>query len=156
MSTASVPLVGASCRPCPWRARVDLVVREAGYDGEPCWLLKDPLALEYHRLHPAQYAIFKLLDGERSLEQLQAAYLRDFPAQRISLNELQSLLADFHAQGLVICDRPGQADVLLERAIQSRMRRVWQTAGNLLYIKLPGWDPERILARLYPWTAWLF
>jgi putative peptide zinc metalloprotease protein len=131
-------------------------VREAGYDGEPYWLLKDPLALEYHRLHPAQYAIFKLLDGERSLEQLQAAYLREFPAQRIALHELQSLLADFHAQGLVISDRPGQAGVLLERAWQSGARRFWQTASNLLYIKLPGWDPERILARLYPWTQWLF
>ena len=156
MSTVSVPLVGAAGRPWAVRARVDLMVREAGYDGESYWLLKDPLALEYHRLHPAQYAIFKLLDGERSLEQIQAAYLREFPTQRISLHELQSLLADFHTQGLVHCDRPGQADVLLERAIQSRTRRVWKTVSNLLYIKLPGYDPERILARLYPWTQWLF
>lgn len=138
------------------RARADLVVRQAGYDGDSYWLLKDPLALEYHRLHPAQYAIFKLLDGVRSLEQLQAAYLAEFPTQRISLHELQSLLAEFHAQGLVACDRPGQADILLERAFQSRFRRLRYAVGNLLYIKLPGWDPERILERLYPLTQWLF
>jgi putative peptide zinc metalloprotease protein len=138
------------------RARADLVTREAGYDGEPYWLLKDPLALEYHRLHPVQYAIFRLLDGERSPEQLQSDALREFPTQRISLHELHSLLADFHAKGLVVSDRPCQAEVLLERAWLSQTRRIWQRVSNLLYIKLPGWDPERILARLFPFTGWLF
>lgn len=156
MPINATPQAGTSSRPCPLRARADLVVRAAGYEGQPYWLVKDPLALEYHRLHPAQYAILNLLDGTRSLEQVQAAYLRQFPTQRISLPELQSLLAGFHEQGLAVSDRPGQAEVLLERAHQSRSRRIRQTLSNLLYIKLPGWDPERTLARLYPLMKWLF
>jgi putative peptide zinc metalloprotease protein len=143
-------------RPCPFQARADLIVRAAGYEGDSYWLVKDPLSLEYHRLHPVQYAILKRLDGTLSLEQIQQSFLREFPTQRISLQELHSLLADFHERGLVVSDHPGQADVLLERSRESWARRIRQTLGNLLYIKLPGWDPDRALARLYPWAGWLF
>ncbi|MBS0262898.1 MAG: biotin/lipoyl-binding protein [Planctomycetes bacterium] len=156
MSTAPPTSPQMAPRPCPLRARADLVAHPGGCQGESYWLVKDPVSLEYHRLHPAQYAILQLLDGSRSLEQIQSAYLRSFPTQRISLHDLELLLGDFHAQGLVVSDSPGQAAVLHTRGWKSRLRKLQQTAGNLLYIKLPGWDPERTLARLEPATRWLF
>jgi putative peptide zinc metalloprotease protein len=149
------PLPSAD-RPYPMRARADLVVRAAGYQGRQCWLVKDVVSLEYHRLYPAQYRVLTLLNGARSLEQIRAELLREFPTERLTVPELQTLIADFHAQGLVLSDRPGQGNVLLTRGRETRGRRWRQALANALYIRLPGWDPERTLARLEPLAGWMF
>lgn len=156
MSNDSSTLVPSTDRPYPLRARADLIVRAAGYQGDACWLVKDPISLEYHRLHPVQYRVLTLFDGRRSLEQVRVELLHEFPTERLALHDLQSLAADFHAQGLVFSNRPGQGDVLLEREHKTARRRLWQSLANALYVRLPGWDPERTLARLDPLAGWMF
>jgi putative peptide zinc metalloprotease protein len=46
--------------------------------------------------------------------------------------------------------------VLLERRRETRRQQIKSTAMNILSLRLPGWDPESTLARLYPLVRWLF
>ncbi len=156
MEPAQLPQVAKPGRPCPVAMRGDLIVRGATFQGEACWLVKNPLSLEYHRLHPAQYRILSLCDGRRSLERIRLEFLREFPMQRLTPWDLQTLIGEFHRQGLVVSDRPDQAETLALRAATTRSREFWQAARNVLFLRLPGWNAEPLLNRLQPWVGWLF
>jgi len=41
--------------------RADLVVQESIYQGERCWIIKDPLAMKYFRLMGPEYQVFTAL-----------------------------------------------------------------------------------------------
>ena len=66
-------------RAIPLRARNDLVAERIEYRGEGTWVLKDPVALKYHRLLAEQYCVLRSLDGARSLEELRDEVHREFP-----------------------------------------------------------------------------
>ena len=56
-------------RPIPLKRRPDLVVERIVY-GDAAWhVVKDPCGLNYYRLQPEQFAVWQLLDGQRSLEE---------------------------------------------------------------------------------------
>jgi len=120
------------------------------------FVVKDPLALKYYRLGPEHYRVLELLDGTRSLEEVRERLLEQFPYVRPSLGELQLVVIDLHAKGLVYSGRPGQGHVLLERRRETRRKQIMSVAANILSLRLPGGDPEATLERLYPWVRWLY
>ncbi len=64
--------------------------------------------------------------------------------------------AQLHEAGLAQIDSPEQAKVLIQRRRKNRWKKVWQFLANILYIKLPIIDPERLLTRMYPFFRWIF
>jgi putative peptide zinc metalloprotease protein len=136
--------------------RADLVVELIDYQRGGYFVVKDPVALKYYRLGPEHYRVLELLDGTRSLEEIREQLLERFPYVRPSLGELQMVVIDLHSKGLVYSGRPGQGQVLLEQRRETRRRQVMSVAMNILSLRLPGWDPETTLARLYPYIRWIF
>ena len=157
MSTASTPtMLPTTKRPVPLRARDDLVAERIEYRGEGSWVLKDPVGLKYHRLLDEQHRILRALDGQRNLEEICEKVRQDFPALNLTLYDIQSLVTDLHRKGLVYSDRPGQGPSLIERNRENRQRKFFTALRSLLYVRLPGWDPERTLQWLYPFVRWMF
>lgn len=149
-------LIPSTKRSVPLSARRDLVVEQIAYQGLLYWIIKDPVALAYYRLQNEQYFILRHLDGKRSLEDLRDAFQKEFPTLRPTLNDLRSLVMDLHHKRLVYSERAGQAQTLIEEAREKRRKAIWSAVRSVLYIKLPGWDPERVLKFLYPWVKWTF
>jgi putative peptide zinc metalloprotease protein len=143
-------------RAIPLRARNDLVAKRIEYRGEGTWVLKDPVGLKYHRLLAEQYCVLRLLDGERSLEELRDEVHREFPAKTFSLLDIQNVVTDLHRKNLLLTNRPGQGDVLLAQERETRRRRLMGALQSLLYLRLPGWDPETTLSGLYPLVRFMF
>ena len=137
-------------RPVPLRRRADLIVEHIEYQRGTYYVVKDPISLKYYRLDPEHYRVLELLDGTRSLDDLRTQLLLDFPYVRATLADLQGVVVDLHAKGIVYSDRPGQGRVMLERRREARGKRWLALIQNILYLRLPGWDPEWTLARLYP------
>lgn len=152
---ASPPLISTR-RPVPLQRRADLICERAVYQGEPCWIVKDPLSLQYVRLGEEQYHALRLLDGRRSLEELRSGLQREFPTLRPRLSDVQSLVLDLHQKNLLCSGRPGQAAEVLKRERRRRWNALRSAAWSFLYIRLPGWDPERTLQRVYPLVRWMF
>jgi putative peptide zinc metalloprotease protein len=153
---ASSPLVSSTRRPIPMRRRPDLVARRIEYQGIGSWVIKDPVGLKYHRLHAEQYSVLCLLDGTRNLEQIREELLRVHPTLHVTLSDVQRLLTDLHQKGLLQTLRFGQGAALLKHHRKERRQRIWNAVRNILYLRLPGWDPERTLAWLHDYAAWLF
>ena len=143
-------------RPIPLIRRSDLVVKRIDYRGEPHYVIKDPVGLQYHRLRPEQYAALERLDGIRSLEDIKHGLSREFPHVRPSLADVQHLVQDLHMKNLVQSDRPGQGVEMLKREKKNKKKKILSSLRNIMYLRLPGWDPEQSLVKLYPYTRWLF
>lgn len=143
-------------RPIPLRVRTDLVCRRVGYQGVGSWVVKEPAGLKYHRLHEEQYRVLQLLNGHRSLKDIHTLARLEFPACGLTTANLQQLVTDLHRRGLVLSDRPGQGELLLAQQRKANRKRFWNVLRNVLFLRLPGWDPEQTLQRLYPLVRYCF
>jgi len=143
-------------RPVPLQARPDLVIKRIQYMGAVSVVVKDPVALKYFRFQPEQFAILQLLDGTRNLEEIRDEFHLAFPTVRITIPDVQNLITDFHRSGLVYSNRTGQGSVLVKKDREEKRKKFFKALMNLLYIRLPGWDPERTLRKIYPWFQWMY
>ncbi len=146
----------SSQRPVPLVMRADLVVEMMAYGDALYAVIKDPVALKYYRLQPQQYAMLRRLDGKRSLVDLRDELQRDFPAVHFSVVDVQSLVTDLHDKGLVVSARFRQGEMLRRKHREQSAKKIRQAVMNPLYIRLPGWDPDRTLAWMAQWFGWLF
>lgn len=149
-------MVASNQRPIPLKKRADLVVAKIDYLGVGYQVIKDPVALKYHRLQLEQYRILELLDGKRSLETVRDDLKAEFPTLQITLGDIQQLITDLHKKGLVVSDRPGQGASVVRERKKTRKEKIKQTLMSLLSLRLPGWDPERTLHRMHPFVSWIF
>ena len=153
---SSAALVPSNQRSIPLQGRNDLRVASVDYLGVNYRVVKDPVGLQYHRLQPEQYRVLELLDGQRSIEQIRDDLREDFPTVRLTLSDVQQLITDLHKKGLVHSDRPGQGATVVRERRKKKREKLFSVFRSLLYLRLPGWDPERSLQWMYPYLKWLF
>lgn len=152
----SAGMIASSYRSVPLRRRPDLITAQLGDEQNSAWAVKDPLALEYHQLEASQYAVLSRLDGSISLHQLEEAINREHPAQALTIEDLQKLVIDLHRKGLVVSDRPGQAETFRDRRWERFRSLVKQAPKKLLFTKLPGWNAYYMLEAMLPWCRWIY
>lgn len=143
-------------RPVPLAARRDLVTVRLDGNAGATWVVKDPVSLQYYELSDRQHHLLQLLDGRRSLEDVQEGFQREFRSERPTPVELRTTIDDLHSKGLLLGCTPGQAEPLMERFRAARRRRWGQSLQSILFIVLPGWDPEPLLGKLYPLVRFAF
>ena len=134
------------------RRRDDLESVETLHRNESAVVIKDPIAMKYHRLRPDEFFVLQRLDGRVSLQQLRDEYQQEFAPKKVSNSDLNRLLFRLHKCGLTISDAAMQGDRLQERSREDRRQRWLQHLASLLFIRFPGVDPEPLLKRLYPFA----
>ncbi len=149
-------LVSSSHRPIPLRTRADLEIAQIHYKEIPFPVVKDPVGLKYFRLQPEQFEILLLLDGRLTLEELRDSLLLRFPTLELTTADVQKSVLNLQEKGLLFNDRLGQGEHLRHRFEKERWKKIRQTLLNPLFLKLPGWDPEKTLQRIEPWLGWTF
>ncbi|MFN0054978.1 MAG: HlyD family efflux transporter periplasmic adaptor subunit [Planctomycetales bacterium] len=153
MSSALTP---STKRPIPLEMRRDLAFQEVSCQGRGYWVVKDPVSLTYYQLQPEQHCVLHLLDGRRNLEELRDDLIDAFPFARPTLTDIQSTVIDLHGKRLVRGNRFGQGVALYQAAKKRRREKIVAALKNILYIRLPGWDPEQTLRWLHPFVRWMF
>ena len=120
------------------------------------YVIKDPLALKYFRFKIEEYFLLEQFDGKQTLQDVKKAFERKYRPQTISIEDLTRFVAQLHEAGIILIDSPEQAKVLIRRRKKNRWRKVWAFLANILFIKIPIIDPERLLTRMYPYFRWIF
>lgn len=156
MATLAQSLVSSSSRKLPIRVRPDLKARRQRYQGRQYWVVKDPVALQYFRFEEEEFAILQMLDGESSLDEIAERFAAEFPPQTIKTEELQQFIGTLHRSGLILTDAAGQGVQLRKRRDEKKFKERVALLGNILSIRFKGFDPERILNFLLPYTRWFF
>jgi putative peptide zinc metalloprotease protein len=138
------------------RLRPDLVVQPQFYEGMTHYVVKDPLALKYFRFKIEEYFLLEQFDGKQNLQDVKKAFERKYRPQTISIEDLTRFVAQLHEAGIIQIDSPEQSKVLIRRRRKNRMRKFWAFLANILFIKIPIIDPERLLTGMYPYFRWIF
>ncbi|MBN1853768.1 MAG: hemolysin D [Pirellulales bacterium] len=156
MATLADSLVSSASRPLPIQVRADLTARKQRYHGQVYWVVKEPVGLNYFRFEEEEFAILNMLDGHSSLDEIAKRFEAEFPPQTIRVEELQQFIGTLHKSGLVVTAAPGQGVQLCKRRDEKRRRELLGSMTNVLAVRFKGFDPERVLNRLYPYTRWFF
>ena len=120
------------------------------YRGERWYVVRDPAGNQYHRLSDAAYRFVGLLDGTRTIEQaweLVGGTLEDdAPTQP----EVIQILSHLYSANLIDADVTPDATVLLRRHKDLGKRKMQNRLMNVLFPRIPLWDPDKFLKRWMP------
>lgn len=138
------------------RVRPDLQTYEQKYEGKTFHVVKDPVCLRYYRFNKQEYFVFQLFDGKHTMEEVQESFEDEFKPMRLEQSDLEGFARQLVTAGLVQNEQPGAARHLFERrAKQRRMKRL-ATFSNILYLKIPVFDPDRLLTWMFRYLWWIF
>jgi len=138
------------------RLRPDVVIEAQKYEGKTFYVLKDPVSLRYYRIKEYERFLLDLFDGHHTLEEAQKAYEIEYRPDRLRLEDLEAFAQQLLQAGLVLNESPKSGTQLFDRRKKRKRRELLQTFTNILYIKVPLFDPDRILSWMLPWTRWIF
>ena len=147
---------GQSAEQLQVKLRPDLVVQPQFYEGMTHYVIKDPIALKYFRFKVEEYFLLQQFDGKNSLQDVKRAFERKYRPQTISVDDLIRFASQLHEAGIAQIDTPEQGKVLIERRRKNKWKRLWQFFANILYIKIPIIDPEKLLSGMYPYFKWIY
>jgi putative peptide zinc metalloprotease protein len=138
------------------RLRPDLEIAPHKYEGRTYFIVKDPVSLRYYRFKEQEHFLLRLMDGQHTLDDAQKAFEREFRPDRLTLEDLEGFGHQLLTVGLAQNDAPHAGKQLWDRR-KKRLRREWLAVfTNILYIKLPLFDPDRLLTWMMPFTRWIF
>ncbi len=143
----------ANLRP---RLRGHLRIHRHHYRGQRWYVLEDLLSRRMHRFNPAAHHILGLMDGRRTVQELwdlaATAFGDDAPTQ----DDMIRLLAQLHSADVLQSDVEPDVAELLRRAAKTRRSNFKQRYLSPMAIRIPLFDPDRLLERLLPWYRPLF
>ncbi len=153
--TPSMP-AGQAAEHLKVKLRPDLIVQPQFYEGMTHYVVKDPIALKYFRFKVEEFYLLQQLDGKQTLQDVKRAFERKYRPQTISIDDLIRFASQLHEAGIAQIDTPDQARALIDRRRKNRWKRVGQFFANILYIKIPVIDPEKLLTGMYPYFRWIY
>lgn len=138
------------------RLRSHLRVSRHAYRGERWYVLEDRISRRTHRLSPSAYFLAGRFDGRRSLQEIWEGALARLGDEAPTQEEMIQLLAHLHFSDAIQCDVSPDVDELLRRSRRLARRSGLARLLSPLAIKIPLFDPDRLLERGLPWYRPLF
>jgi putative peptide zinc metalloprotease protein len=138
------------------RLRGDLAIAPQKYEGRTYYVVKDPVSLRYYRFKEQEHYLIQLMDGSYTLDEAQKAFETRFRPERLTLEDLEGFAQQLLSAGLAQNESPQAGKQLFDRR-KKRKRSEWmQTLTNILYIKIPVYDPDKLLTGMLRYLSWIF
>src|SRR5438552_357292 len=138
------------------RLRRDLNIAPQKYEGRTYWVVKDPVSLRYYRFKEQEHFLLEYMDGEKTLDDAQKEFEKRFRPDRLTLEDLEGFAQQLLTAGLAQNESPQAGKQLFDRR-KKRKRSEWmQALTNILYIKIPIFDPDKLLTKMLPYLRWVF
>jgi putative peptide zinc metalloprotease protein len=138
------------------RLRRDLDIEPQKYEGKTYFVVKDPVSLRYYRLKDNEHYLLQFMDGKRTLEDAQKSYEKQYRPDRLKLEDLEGFAQQLLTAGLAQNESPRAGKQLFDRRNKRRRSEWIQTFTNILYIKIPVIDPDRLLTKMLGKLGWIF
>jgi putative peptide zinc metalloprotease protein len=132
------------------RLRPTAQISRVYYRGDRWYVVRDPAGNQFHRLSDAAYRFVGLLDGHRTVgeawELVGGQLADDAPTQP----EVIQILSQLYAANLIETNVTPDAQVLLRRHKKQQQQKMKQRFMNVLFPRIPIWDPDAFLKRWMP------
>lgn len=132
------------------RLRPSAQISRQYYRGERWYVVRDPAGNQYHRLSDPAYRFVALLDGTRTINEAWELVGGMMDDEAPTQPEVIQILNQLYAANLIEADVTPDAQVLLKRHRKLQQRKLQQRLMNLLFPRIPIWDPDRFLVRWMP------
>jgi putative peptide zinc metalloprotease protein len=117
------------------------------FRGRKWYVLQDPSSNQFFRLNDPGYYFVAMLDGRRTVRQVWHHCVERWGDAAPTQGEVIHLLGRLHASNLLQGDVAPDAEALFKRYQKQLWRKVRGFLANLLFIRLPLWNPNRFLDR---------
>jgi putative peptide zinc metalloprotease protein len=144
------------------RLRCDLDIAPQKYEGKTFFVVKDPVSLRYYRFKDQEHFLLQFMDGRHTLDDAQKAFEKRFRPDRLTLEDLEQFAQQLLTAGLAQNESPQAGKQLFDRRKKRRRSELLQTLTNILYIKIPVFDPDKLLTWMlkqpfgWGWTRLIF
>ena len=147
------------------RLRAHTAVHRQVFRGKIWYILQDHQTGRFHRLSPIANLMLCLMDGRRTMRDIWDAAGRKTKDDPPTQDETIHLLAQLHAADLLQGEIPPDFDEMAERSEKAGQRKLMQRLRNPLALRIPLFDPNRMLDitlpvvrpvfTVYGFLAWL-
>ncbi len=138
------------------RLRSTVQIYRQFFRGKLYYVVEDPTGNQYFRLDEAGYFFVGLLDGRRTIEQAWLIANEKLGDAAPTQGEATRLLGQMYSSNLLGGDVPPDAAGMFERFRRRKAREVRGYLTNLLFIRIPLFDPDRILNTFVGAFGWMF
>jgi putative peptide zinc metalloprotease protein len=120
------------------------------YRGGVWYVLQNHSTGKFHRFTPVANLIIGLMDGRRTLREIWDIACNRLGDEVPTQDEVIKLLSDLHRADVLQSDAPPDLHELQQRRKKHVRMRWKQYIGNPLSLRIPLFDPDRMLDRLLP------
>jgi len=138
------------------RLRAHTAVHRQVFRGKIWYVLQDHQTGRFHRLSPIANLMLCLMDGRRTMREIWDAAGRKAKDDPPTQDETIHLLAQLHAADLLQGEIPPDFDEMAERSEKADQRRLMQRLRNPLALRVPLFDPDRLLNLTLPLVRPIF
>lgn len=142
--------------------RPGVVARVHHYGGEPWYVLHQPSHAGYFRLSPDSYRFLQCLTPEVTVDQAWRQAVEDNPDRAPGQEETFELIFALYRNNLLFVEGGVDETKLIDRHRQKKKKPLASRVSELLFMRIPLWDPEPWLKRhrelfafLWQWPTWL-
>ena len=150
------------------KLRPEVQITRQLFRGHPWHVVHDPVSNNFFRLNPVAYYMVGLFDGRRSVDELWRLTLERYGDAAPTQGEVVGLLSQLNTSNLLRVDMPPDAEPLLQRQRQRKIRHWGGQAMSILFMRMPIFNPDKMLNWLTPlfrpilskwgliaWAAWI-
>jgi putative peptide zinc metalloprotease protein len=128
--------------------RDDLIISRQEFEKTTYYVIKDPITNKFFRIKELEYFIARRLDGKTSPDEITRSFQDHFNTP-LPLATLEKFIQNLKSFGFL----EGEITERDLARLQYQKQTFW---GKILFIKLKGFDPDRLLNRLNKFTGFLF
>lgn len=111
-------------------------------------MARDPISLKFYWFGEREHRLLRLFDGQKSLPEIQAAWRDRHALDPLDERELTQFVLRLESQGIIQFPGVVSAQKTEERVRQKHRGRWLSLVGSPLAMRLPLFDPTRLLDRL--------
>lgn len=116
------------------------------------YVLQDRATDRFFRFTPDSYYLIGLMDGKRSLGEIWQATVRFLGDHAPTQNETIRIMSQLHAADMLQCDITPNASEIFSRHSKQRWLKWTQRIAHPLAIRIPLFDPDRLLVAALPYV----
>ncbi|MCO6412449.1 MAG: HlyD family efflux transporter periplasmic adaptor subunit [Thiogranum sp.] len=131
-------------------------IQRQDFRGQPGFVLQNRISGRFYRLSASVYHFIALMDGTRTVQELLDATSSALGEDAMTEDQVVEVLGNLYSAEVLLTDSGSDIAELSARRDRHRRARWLGRIRNPLAIKLPLFDPDRLLERLLPLGRLLF
>lgn len=132
------------------RLRSHTAIHRQVFRGKIWYVLQDHQTGRFHRVSPIANLMICLMDGKRTIRDIWEAACRKASDDPPTQDETIHLLAQLHSADLLQGEIPPDFEEMAERSEKANQRKLIQRLRSPLALRLPLFDPNRLLDLTVP------